>query len=413
MRLTLVIAVTSLLMSLGATVLAQEELPRCEAGDPYPVAPDPPEGQRILLHLTDQDNEIFELAITTPDVAEIVNLTHDFGAEVRGGTWSPDGSWIAFSSDEGGSGNNIWIMDSQGQNRRQLTVNWGLWPTWSPDGTTIAFVGWDGDIRFVDVRGCDERHVLAVGGPIKHLVWSPDGSAIAFTRWPSDGDDFDQPQIFSLSIPEFEMSQLTDDPGGAIEPTWSPDGSLIAFLAYQREGAAIWAMRPNGEGEYPLYSLPTVDSHPSWSPDGNQVAVNRINWEEGDEGALVSTVDLRDGTLVDLIVSPFGEQRFENPVWSPGTPLAAVVPVPPLDEGSPIEDEGSPIEDEGSPIEDVTTETTVVAGSGEEQVPTGGLPIVVWILSGVLALSAAFFAGAVIEKRKNPPPPALPPPQLE
>ena len=57
--------------------------------------------------------------------------------------WSPDGSRIAFSrqSPSGGSDYEIWVMDADGNNQRQLTDDdrWGENPSWSPDSTHIAF----------------------------------------------------------------------------------------------------------------------------------------------------------------------------------------------------------------------------------------------------------------------------------
>ena len=54
--------------------------------------------------------------------------------------FSPDGSRIAYTSDRAG-GDNIWIMDADGENARQLTrESFRLLnnPTWSPDGRYIA-----------------------------------------------------------------------------------------------------------------------------------------------------------------------------------------------------------------------------------------------------------------------------------
>jgi len=54
--------------------------------------------------------------------------------------FSPDGSRLAFTSDRAG-GDNIWIMNTDGTDRRQLTdESFRLLnnPTWSPDGRYIA-----------------------------------------------------------------------------------------------------------------------------------------------------------------------------------------------------------------------------------------------------------------------------------
>jgi Tol biopolymer transport system component len=64
--------------------------------------------------------------------------------------WSPDGGSIAFSRER-----NIWLVDPDGSNLRQLTSCPKTYaasrlrcskeyPVWSPDGSRIAFQGLDG-----------------------------------------------------------------------------------------------------------------------------------------------------------------------------------------------------------------------------------------------------------------------------
>ena len=111
--------------------------------------------------------------------------------------FSPDGSRIAFTSDRGG-GDNIWLMNANGADKRQLTdEDFRLLnqPTWSPDGQFIAAkkhfttgrsLG-TGEVWLYHVSGGsgvqlverpNEQHQKELGEPI----YAPDGSAIYYTR---------------------------------------------------------------------------------------------------------------------------------------------------------------------------------------------------------------------------------------
>jgi TolB protein len=53
--------------------------------------------------------------------------------------YSPDGTKILFTSQTDGSFPQIWVMNADGSNRRQLTTTQGYSACWSPDGTRICY----------------------------------------------------------------------------------------------------------------------------------------------------------------------------------------------------------------------------------------------------------------------------------
>lgn len=60
-------------------------------------------------------------------------------------SFSPNGKWIAYVSDEGGSPD-IWLRDIEGNYRSRLTNNTGRYdsiPRWSPEGSKIMFEGYN------------------------------------------------------------------------------------------------------------------------------------------------------------------------------------------------------------------------------------------------------------------------------
>ena len=99
-----------------------------------------------------------------------------------GATWSPDGRFVAYSSDRGGK-YEIWIQQISGGDPIQITKgpdqNWQ--PDWSPDGKYIAYRSEEGDggIYITPALGGvgQQRKIASLG---YFPRWSPDSSRILF-----------------------------------------------------------------------------------------------------------------------------------------------------------------------------------------------------------------------------------------
>ena len=93
-----------------------------------------------------------------------MQLTHDF-VRKRLPSWSHDGKRIAYVGD-----NVIWVVDSDGENPRQLT--WHVTeshPTWSPDSDSIAFTSFYRDPEIIGIYTVD-----LTDGAVDALLGDPD-----------------------------------------------------------------------------------------------------------------------------------------------------------------------------------------------------------------------------------------------
>lgn len=244
--------------------------------------------------------------------------------------WSPDGQQIAFTSGNNSEGYNIFVINADGTNMRQLTQHGGVWdhPVWSPDGTRVAFHAQSYDlgtipshrIGIVGVDGSDLTLVKPYWGegkcyPLDTPAWSPDGKQIAFGGYCRDrdahGGEFGEEHmgIFTMSPDGSSVTQLIRFSGGLsnMDLDWSPDGKRIAFSAVIAEmgGQQIYVMDADGTG---LVQLTTNGGrYPSWSPDGKQIV-----YESGDVSSPALYVISTDGSGTRRSVG-----AGSDPDWSP------------------------------------------------------------------------------------------------
>lgn len=147
--------------------------------------------------------------------------------------WSPNGKWIAFTSDRAGD-NDIYRMDIDGENVIQLTKERKSdKPAWSPDSRWIAFVS-HATLFVMDAEGGNVRHLGKAGGVGSSCAWSPDGKQIAFIASGAEGGI----EVFSIDVDGQNMQQLTKSEKGTFiwELTWSPSGKWIAYIPIQGNG---------------------------------------------------------------------------------------------------------------------------------------------------------------------------------
>ncbi len=140
-----------------------------------------PDGTRLVF-ISDRDEDDgdrdreTEIYVMNSDGTNVTRLTHSDGSDVSP-TWSPDGSFLAFSSDRVGD-LEIYVMNSHGTNVTRLTYSdgWDVLPTWSPDGRYLAFSSnRDGDWEIYVMKPDGTRVTQVTDNPASdvHPAWSP------------------------------------------------------------------------------------------------------------------------------------------------------------------------------------------------------------------------------------------------
>lgn len=200
--------------------------------------------------------------------------------------FSPDGKYIAFTSDAGG-GDNIWIMQTDGNNARQLTQeNFRLLnnPVWSPDGQYIAarkhFTGTRsagaGEIWMYHVLGGDGIRITQRKNDqqdVNEPFFSPDGKYIYFSEDMYPGGYFQynkdpNNEIYITRRYNFETGKIENlirGSGGAMRPTPSPDGKKLAFIRRIRNRTVLFIHDLQTGNSRPLYDELDKDQQETWA----------------------------------------------------------------------------------------------------------------------------------------------------
>src|SRR6185369_3254391 len=270
MLMKVLATVLTLLVLCTATTTAQTWEPELQlkfkaAGAPR-VSPD---GKRVVYTVNEAvmtaDKSEFVSQIWMANIATKQNTQLTFGEKSSTNPkWSPDGNWIAFTSNRKDNKNNLYVLSLNGGEAEPLTdgkssvINFD----WSPDGRSIAFTMTDpktdeeekndkgrNDWRWVDenlklarlyvlsvqkdANGKREpRKLTTENYQVEDFDWSHDGSRIAFGHVKSPGaNDWTTSDVSIVDVASGKVSVLANSPAAEASPLYSPDGKWIAVQA--------------------------------------------------------------------------------------------------------------------------------------------------------------------------------------
>jgi len=267
---------------------------------------------------------VSELWIVPIDGGEARPLGSGDGVMPR---WSPHGHRIVFQTRLGTNAQmDIMTMPAQGGEPTPVlsdeATDWS--PTWSPDGRFIYFISDRGGSMNLWRISVEEESGQPRGEPEQvttpatfaaHPCFSADGRRVAFSsvvmRQNLQIAEFD-PQTLVMSEPTW----LTTGSRQWSSPDPSPDGAWVAFYSRDRPEGDIYVIRADGTGLRQVTLGPPVDRVPRWSPDGEL-----LSYFSSGSGQIQAWTVRADGSDTRQMTEGEGASIV---VWSPdGAAVAA------------------------------------------------------------------------------------------
>jgi Tol biopolymer transport system component len=312
-----------------------------------------------------------------PDGSGLERLTDDPAYDDQGAL-SPDGKQLAFVSSRGSGSADIWVLDLQTKKTQNLTRSPANFrPSWSPDGEWIAFssdrntpVRRDRErfeqsqavsIYLMRADGTDVRRITSVGKFAGSPKWSRDGKRLVFyemdiqdtfyARRAAFGKLVDS-QIVSVSVATGTRQEHTSGPGLKVSPqflsgdrigyvmkagrrlgltfttgdqgangemrnpSWSPDGKNVV---YQKWFSEAWRQNQALYSDDPEFDLAYSDPFPAFSHDGKKLAVTNSTSNSGTGSSSLLSVSVMNANGTNAKVIFHGEDGVLvlTPQWSP------------------------------------------------------------------------------------------------
>jgi imidazolonepropionase-like amidohydrolase/Tol biopolymer transport system component len=238
-----------------------------------------PDGKDIVFDIL---GDIYTMPISG-GTAKLLSGGAAFDVQPR---FSPNGRYISYTSDKAG-GDNIWIMNRDGSNKRQITKeSFRLLnnATWMPNSEYIVarkhFTGTRslgaGEMWMYNINGGDGVQLTKrkndqqdAGEP----NISPNGKFLYYSEDVTPGPTFEYSKdpngtIYAIKQLDLNTGKTTDlikQQGGAARPQISPDGKLMAFIKRVRLKSVLYIQNLQTGEESPVFDDLSKDQQETWA----------------------------------------------------------------------------------------------------------------------------------------------------
>jgi TolB protein len=247
-------------------------------------------------------------------------VAREFAADIlrQLGIATLSGTRIYFVSDRTGGGSwikEIWSMDYDGSNQRQLTRygSSSSQPAVSADGKLFAFMTFAGGNPQIRIHSTDTSRRQTFVNPVSSVVatpeFTPDGRSLLFA---ANVDGWTQ--LVMAGVDGGGMHRISNIQKIEVSPRVNPKtGSDILFISGRSGHQQLWRMNLDGTDREMLTTGEGDVANPAWSPDGHHIA---FCWTRGYEPGNfnIFVMDIADKVPIQLTTN---SGRNENPWWAP------------------------------------------------------------------------------------------------
>jgi len=257
-----------------------------------------PDGQRILFWASDDGSDaIFSVPVTGGTLTKIpTGCSATAGCGDDNPAVSPNGKKLLTVRSAGPFDDNgclafvgIYAFRIDGTHPRRISPTSPACaedhvPRWSPDGRSIVFQHLDttgASLWIMRSDGSQRRQLTPAGMDAGAPDWSPNGRRIVFQSPDETPDDQTPQQLYTIHPDGSRLTQITHyqpTTGLLVKtngPRWSPDGQKIVFAHLdsrttigpdQLHHADLFVMQPDGSRIQQINATPEKDNTPAWGP---------------------------------------------------------------------------------------------------------------------------------------------------